>query len=45
MTALSLYFYRRFGWVTFKGPKAAKDQAGREGHYDRETLIKSITVA
>jgi muramoyltetrapeptide carboxypeptidase len=45
MTALSLYFYRRFGWVTFHGPMAAKDLAGGEGHYDRETLIKAITVA
>ena len=45
MTALSLYFYRRFGWVTFHGPMAAKDLAGGEEHYDRETLIKAISVA
>jgi muramoyltetrapeptide carboxypeptidase len=45
MTALSLYFYRRFGWVTFHGPMAAKDLAGGEGHYHRETLLKAITVA
>jgi muramoyltetrapeptide carboxypeptidase len=45
MTALSLYFYRRFGWVTFHGPMAAKDLAGGEEHYDRETLIKAITGA
>ena len=45
MTALSLYFYRRFGWVTFHGPMAAKDLAGGEEHYDRETLFKAITVA
>ena len=45
MTALSLHFYRRFGWVTFHGPMAAKDLAGGEGHYDRETLIKAITDA
>jgi muramoyltetrapeptide carboxypeptidase len=43
MTALHLYFYRRFGWVTFHGPMAAKDLAGGEEHYDRETLIKAIT--
>jgi muramoyltetrapeptide carboxypeptidase len=43
MTALSLYFYRRFGWVTFHGPMAAKDLAGGEEHYDRETLIKAVT--
>ena len=45
MTALSLYFYRRFGWVTFHGPMAAKDLAGGEEHYDRETLIKVVTGA
>jgi len=45
MTALSLYFYRRFGWVTFHGPMAAKDLAGGEEHYDRETLIKAVTSA
>jgi muramoyltetrapeptide carboxypeptidase len=45
MTALSLYFYRRFGWVTFHGPMAAKDLAGGEEHYDRETLINAVTCA
>jgi muramoyltetrapeptide carboxypeptidase len=45
ITALSLYFYRRFGWVTFHGPMASKDLAGGEEHYDRETLIKAITGA
>ncbi|MGE0131627.1 MAG: LD-carboxypeptidase [Blastocatellales bacterium] len=45
MTALHLYLYRRFGWVTFHGPMAAKDLAGGEGHYDRETLLKAITAA
>src|SRR5262245_35195476 len=39
MTALHLYLYRRFGWVTFHGPMAAKDLAGGESHYDRETLM------
>jgi muramoyltetrapeptide carboxypeptidase len=43
MTALHLYFYRRFGWVTFHGPMAAKDLAGGEGHYDRETLLAALT--
>jgi muramoyltetrapeptide carboxypeptidase len=42
ITALSLYFYRRFGWVTFHGPMASKDLAGGEEHYDRETLLKAI---
>src|SRR5262245_14390809 len=32
MTALSLYFYRRFGWVTFHGPMAAKDLVGGAEH-------------
>src|SRR5215470_13747557 len=45
ITALCLYFYRRFGWVTFHGPMASKDLAGGEEHYDRETLIKALTVA
>jgi muramoyltetrapeptide carboxypeptidase len=45
MTALSLYFYRRFGWVTFHGPMAAKDLSGGEEHYDRETLIRAVTGA
>jgi len=45
ITALSLYFYRRFGWVTFHGPMASKDLAGGEEHYDREMLIKAVTGA
>src|SRR5215467_13814448 len=45
MTALSLYFYRRFGWVTFHGPMAARDLSGGEEHYDRETLIRAVTGA
>ncbi len=44
MTALSLYLYHRFGWVTFHGPMAAKDLAGGEEHYDREILIKAIST-
>ncbi|MBO0858272.1 MAG: LD-carboxypeptidase [Chloracidobacterium sp.] len=42
ITALNLYFYRRFGWVTFHGPMASKDLAGGEECYDRETLLKAI---
>ena len=45
MTALHLYFYRRFGWVTFHGPMAAKDLAGGEEHYDRAGLLAAITNA
>jgi muramoyltetrapeptide carboxypeptidase len=45
MTALHLYLYRRFGWVTFHGPMAAKDIAGGEEHYDREALLAAITRA
>jgi muramoyltetrapeptide carboxypeptidase len=42
LTALHLYLYRRFKWVTFHGPMVAKDLAGGEEHYDRESLIKAI---
>jgi muramoyltetrapeptide carboxypeptidase len=42
LTALHLYFYRRFGWVTFHGPMAAKDLAGDEGQYDSGMLIKTL---
>ncbi len=45
MTALHLYLYRRFGWVCFHGPMAAKDLAGGKDHYDRETLLAAITNA
>jgi muramoyltetrapeptide carboxypeptidase len=43
MTALHLYLYRRLGWVTFHGPMAAKDLAGGEEHYDRQTLLAALT--
>lgn len=43
LTALHLYLYRRFGWVTFHGPMAAKDLAGGEEHYDRKTLLAALT--
>jgi muramoyltetrapeptide carboxypeptidase len=43
LTALHLYLYRRFGWVTFHGPMAAKDLAGGETHYDRAGLLAAIT--
>lgn len=45
MTALHLYLYRRFGWITFHGPMAAKDLAGGETHYDQSTLLKALTKA
>lgn len=45
ITALHLYFYQRFGWVTFHGPMAAKDLASGSEHYDRETLLAAITHA
>lgn len=45
MTALHLYLYRRFGWVTFHGPMAAKDLAGGIEHYDRKSLLAAITQA
>ncbi len=43
MTALQLYLYARFGWVTFHGPMAAKDLAGGETHYDKTTLLNALT--
>lgn len=45
LTALHLYLYRRFGWVAFHGPMAAKDLAGGEEHYDRSTLLKALCDA
>jgi muramoyltetrapeptide carboxypeptidase len=42
LTVLHLYLYRRFKWVSFHGPMVAKDLAGGEEHYDRESLIKAI---
>ena len=45
MTALHLYLYKRFGWVTFHGPMAAKDLAGGEAHYDKTTLLNALTKA
>jgi muramoyltetrapeptide carboxypeptidase len=43
LTALHLYLYRRFNWASFHGPMAAKDLAGGEENYDRETLIKMLS--
>lgn len=43
LTALHLYLYSRFGWVTFHGPMAAKDLAGGTEHYDCETLLAALT--
>jgi muramoyltetrapeptide carboxypeptidase len=45
LTALHLYLHRRFGWVTFHGPMAAKDLAGGPEHYDRESLRRAICGA
>ncbi|MBK6798343.1 MAG: LD-carboxypeptidase [Acidobacteria bacterium] len=42
---MHLYFYRRFGWVTFHGPMAAKDLAGGTDHYDESTLLRAIMSA
>ena len=43
MTALQLYLYNRFGWVTFHGPMATKDLAGGAAHYDKTTLLNALT--
>lgn len=45
MTALHLYLYRRFGWVTFHGPMAAKDLAGGADHYDEASLRAALMQA
>lgn len=45
MTALHLFLYQRFGWVTFHGPMAAKDLAGGAAHYDKTTLLRALTKA
>lgn len=45
VTALHLRFYRRFGWVTFHGPMAAKDLAGGVEHYDQRTLLGALTAS
>jgi muramoyltetrapeptide carboxypeptidase len=42
LTAFHLYLYRRFNWLTFHGPMAAKDLAGGAGHYDRRTLLGAL---
>ncbi len=45
ITALHLYFYRRFGWVTFHGPMAAKELAGGSDAYHRQSLLAAISGA
>ncbi|MDX2034488.1 MAG: LD-carboxypeptidase [Blastocatellia bacterium] len=42
LTALHLYLFRRFGWVTFHGPMAAKDLAGGPAHYDGDSLRRAV---
>jgi muramoyltetrapeptide carboxypeptidase len=45
LTALHLYLYRRFNWLTFHGPMAAKELAEGAGHYDRRTLLSALMGA
>ncbi len=45
MTALHLYLMRRFGWVVFHGPMAAKDLAGGATCYDERTLLAALCKA
>jgi muramoyltetrapeptide carboxypeptidase len=42
ITALHLFLYRRFGWVTFHGPMASKDLASGPEAYDRVSLMAGI---
>jgi len=44
ITALHLYFYKRFGWVTFHGPMVAKELQGGIGHYDEMSLRHAISA-
>lgn len=44
ITALHLYLYRRFGWVTFHGPMVAKDLEAGQDHYDEVTLVRALTM-
>src|SRR5678816_4522160 len=43
ITALHLYFYKRFGWVTFHGPMVAKELEGGIGNYDEMSLRHAIS--
>lgn len=43
ITALHLYLYKRFGWVTFHGPMVAKDLEGGIEHYDELSLRHAIS--
>jgi muramoyltetrapeptide carboxypeptidase len=42
MTALHLYLMRRFEWVVFHGPMAAKDLASGATCYDERTLLAAL---
>ncbi len=43
LTALHLFFYKRLNLVTFHGPMVARDLADGGDHYDRATLLQSIS--
>ena len=42
ITALHLFLYKRFGWVTFHGPMASKDLASGSVGYDRASLFSAL---
>jgi muramoyltetrapeptide carboxypeptidase len=42
ITALHLFLYKRFDWVTFHGPMAAKDLAAGAQGYDSASLLAAL---
>jgi muramoyltetrapeptide carboxypeptidase len=45
ITALLIALYQKYSWVTFHGPMVAKDFAGGESHYDRDSFSNVLTRA
>lgn len=45
ITALHLFLFNRFGWVTFHGPMASKDLAAGAEAYDHTSLLAALCGA
>lgn len=46
VTALQIYLWQKFGWVTFHGPMVASgfaNGAGMKNGYDRESLLRAVS--
>ena len=43
ITALHLFVYKKFGWVTFHGPMVAKDLQGGAEHFDEPSLRHALS--